>query len=469
MSFPAVTGYVASIWTALRGTLVYFAANVSTTNTSATQSLAGVCGQTMANGRDAINMNDLLNGMTQAYINLAPILTLSLPLDPQTLGFVTARIDTLQAAILALEPLPPTPSMPAATIPNGQPAIPDPGLTEWMFQFSYETPPVNLTAVNFEVQAQAAANAWTTLAMTLQTAGVAYSGSTLDAVNWMGSAAQQAANDVSNVSINPLYSLTQAWNQLIALPSCARYSENITNDPTTAASQQSSVIRYIAGQQYIQFETLQLQLEEQAPSQVQLTPVRVGDTLMDIANRVMGNFEQWYSIAQFNGLVPPFISPTGGVNVAKPGDRLYIPSATSTTTVSTQPSYTVNYLGVDLYYGPINQEMIPWGGDFETIAGYQNLAISIGRRLQTTITTLIYHNAYGSRIPPEVGQPINSATSGNIQAYAQSAILSDPRVNSITSITMTLQTSYAISIEATVLPNGYGATSVLVNEVLQPG
>jgi nucleoid-associated protein YgaU/phage baseplate assembly protein W len=468
-AFPAVTGYTNSVWTAMRGTLVYYQTNVNPSSIQDTESLAGIVADTMANGRDAINANDLYNGLTQAFVNLDPVITLPVTLDPVTYAFITSRITALQAAVLSLKTIPPTPLLPGLAIPAGNPAVPYPGLTEWMFNFSYETPPAGLTGDNFQAEAQAAATAWVTLATALQTQGIAYNGSTLNAINWMGSAAQQVANDLSNVTISDSYSATQAWNQLVALPSCTRYSENITNDPTSDASQQSAIIRYIGGQTYIQFNALQVSLQDATPANVQLTTVLIGDTLMDIAARTLGNYEQWYDIAKVNALQPPFISPTGGPNVAQPGDKLYLPTTTAPQTVTVQPSYTLNYLGVDLYYGPLNQPMLPWGGDFQTIAGYDNLSISLGRRLQTTLESLIYHNTYGSRVPPEIGQPISQSTSGYLTAYAQSALLSDPRVNSLISITTTLQANYVISINAVVLPNGYGVSSVNVNEVLQPG
>jgi phage baseplate assembly protein W len=127
-----------------------------------------------------------------------------------------------------------------------------------------------------------------------------------------------------------------------------------------------------------------------------------------------------------------------------------------------------NYLGVDIYLGPLNQPRVPWTGDYQIISGYQNLRISLGRRLQTTIGQLIYHSEFGSRIPPEVGSIGSQDVTALLVEYTKSALQSDPRVNQIVSCTVTLLGNYSVVINAVVLPNGLGQEEVTVNEVIGP-
>jgi phage baseplate assembly protein W len=124
--------------------------------------------------------------------------------------------------------------------------------------------------------------------------------------------------------------------------------------------------------------------------------------------------------------------------------------------------YENMFLGTDFFYGPINQDMLPWTGDIQTIVGNQNLAFSLGRRLQTTLGSLIYHPEFGSRIPPTIGSVTTQNTVGSIEAYGVSSLLGDQRVARVLSINATVLTSYAIRVTFTVLPQGRQISSTPV-------
>ncbi len=224
-----------------------------------------------------------------------------------------------------------------------------------------------------------------------------------------------------------------------------------------------------------------MRLRQYLPAQLRVATLLNSDTLVSFAARELGNFELWPTVAILNNLVPPYIGainspPVAGI--ALPGQKLFVPintsSASATTpsqAITTQvPTYENNYLGVDIYLGPLGQnDMTQWTGDFNLISGYQNLQNAILRRLQTTIGNLMFHPNYGSRIPPEIGNIMTSATAGYIKAYAESAILTDPRVYEVTNVTATADTTvYAVGITATVTPNGGNVSSTQINEVLQP-
>jgi hypothetical protein len=395
---------------------------------------------------------------------------LPLELDAATEAFLQNRVVAMQQSILDATALQVSPGLASFLLPKAQPVIPYPGYLEYLLNFSYETPPAGLTVANFAAQAQACATAWTTIATALQNQGVLYTGTSLNAVQQMGMAAQVTANAVANIVLTGSVNLTTAWNTLVVIPTICRAAA-IANDPTSLSAQALAIARYVTLSAIQQLNVLLTSLRSQQVSgQPRLAKVRMNDNLMDIANRELGNFEAWRNIATLNGLVPPYIANVRSPGVAIPGDQLFLPSpnGAAVAQVGTPPSYVNNYLGVDLYLGPLNQDMMAWTGDFQVISGYQNLAFSLARRLQTALTALIYHPDFGSRIPPEVGSITDQSIAGVLQAYTTSCLLSDPRVANITSVNVVMQQGTGFQITAVVLPNGLGASEVTVNEVFGP-
>jgi len=471
--------YPATIWNALKVGLAYITA-VTTANDPPTPESAAIIAMdtSLKYGVIAIEADLFYQATAANYMDLAPVPTFDITIDPATHAFMEHRIDAMQAALLSINALSqaippqllvqPVPNI-VQTLANGDPIFPDPGFVEWLVRFNYEIPPTGLTVDNFVEQAQAAATAWVTIATAMQTQGITYNGATFDTVVQMGQAAQTVADAVSNIfPLSDATDLTAAWNTLVAAPTITRLASLVSNDPTSLASQNTSVIRYTILQLLNGFNALVVALRQTSLQQVNLATVRQGDSLMDIAARELGDYSQWYQIAQINGLVPPFIGPSVAPGITAQGAQLFIPSTTDTAPIGNAPSYTINYLGVDFYYGPLNQPMVPWAGDFQMIAGYRNLAFSLGRRLQTTLGDLIYHNDFGSRVPPEVGAIASDTEAQVLSAYTESAIRTDPRVSKILAINTQVLPNYAVSITSTVLPNGIGVLSVPVNEVIGP-
>ena len=466
-----LTGYPLTIWTAIQAALAYGQTNLSTTNPQSTQSLAQALAQTLDNGSSAFAVYLFSAGTQTNYSALAQAIALPLTLDSATQAFFQNRATAMQSAILGAQALQVAPGLTAPLLAAGKPSIPYPGYLEFLLNFAYETPPTGLTVTNFAVQAQACATAWTTVATALQTQGVFYTGTSLNAVQQMGLAAQVVANAISNITLPSGLNLTAAWNTLVAAPTISRAAAITYSDPTSLGAQSIAIARYNTLLVLNQFNILLTILRNQTITQtVRLAKVRMNDNLMDIANRELGNFEEWRNIAALNGLIPPYISNTPGPGLVVPGDQLFMPTPNGGTTpqVGSPPSYTNNYLGVDVYLGPLNQPMLPWTGDFQVISGYQNLAFSLGRRLQTGLETLIYHPNFGSRIPPEVGSIDDQSISGQLQAYTASSLSSDPRVAKVTNVNVLVQQDTGFQITSTVLPNGLGQSEVTVNEVFGP-
>ena len=209
-----------------------------------------------------------------------------------------------------------------------------------------------------------------------------------------------------------------------------------------------------------------LSLRQPTTGQVNLATLRVNDTLMDVASRSLGDFEQWSAIATLNGLTPPYPSPD---NKAQAGQQVFLPGTTGTVASGTPvASYAANVLGTDYDFGPINGTQPAWTGDYQLITGLLNYARSVGRRLQTPIGTLIYHVTYGSRIPGEVGAVQSIDEAARLAAFGESAVMSDPRTASVLSATAVLQPGFLASFTAVAQPIGPGQTPVQLNETISP-
>ncbi len=466
-TFQAVTPYVASVWSCAYNSLAYANATLSTLSSSAELTLAKALAQTLRNSRDAIDANQLAVASATGYMVLGPTLAIPSGLDPTTLAYIQKRLIALQSFAIALQNLQPVPAAtPSAVLSTGNPALADPLLLEYMVNFSAESAPEGLTASNFVINAQNEADAWSSYATALQ--GKAPN-SAVDQITYMAAASQLVADSVSNVSISPNADVIAAWNGMVALPAIARYSSGDATDPTSSGSQQTAVIKYVIGQSLYNTYVLVVNLTQAVPSVVNTVTVRNNDSLMAIAARTLGDYTQWQTIAQANNLIPPYIAATSSAGVAGWGQQIYLPTSSGTPTTVPPAAYEATFLGTDFWYGSINSDMLPWTGDLLTISGNQNLAFSLGRRLQTTLGTLIFHSDFGSRIPPEVGNITTQDTAGQLGAFVQSALSSDNRVAQVLSVNVTVLASYAINIASTVLPKGLtGNYSVSVNANLNP-
>ncbi len=466
----AVPGFIGQVWNAYLASMTYFSANLDTSNPVNSLPLIQGVMQTCRNALNAIGANQYYNNGQPSYDNLSEVLTYPLIVDATTLAFVTNRLNAFQAAMQAFKPY--TLSTVVGNVSGlslGNPSVEDINLIDFWMAFNFETPPTGLTSANFSDQAQAAATAWQTVADNIVSSGISYNGTTYDSILQMGNSSQVTADEIANMYASGASvsgaNLTQSWNLLVALPSLSRYVSILINDASNLFSQQTLIIRLVMMKTMMQLNSLLMSLKAQLSSKILLATVPNGQTLMDIAARKLGNFEDWQNIAAINDLQPPYIG--NGPNLASPGSKIFLQSP-DTQAATQAPSYEKNYLGVDIYLGPMDSPMLPWMGDFNIISGYGNLQFSLARRLMTTIGSLMYNPTFGSRIPPEIGKIQSQATAGHIAAFASSAILSDPRVYQVNSQTITLNANSTISYTGDVVPNGYGSQSVNLNEVLQP-
>lgn len=473
---PPFYGYLGSVWNTLYRGLIYLQSSLETANVPADAELiAATMFVSLLNGLDAINANDYLVAWQQEIANIEGIEGLSLTLDPTTLAIFNARAAAYVAAASALAPLIPSvsafqsdPSM----MENGTPLIPDMGWLTFYQEFDFETPPAGLTTTNFVVQAQGIVTAFNNVAQAIQVVQGNNLTQAYDTATRLAETANVPAQIVAGYtsgSISDALPIANDWNQVVTLPALTADAALISTAPFSLTNQQQMTVRYIILNTLKQIGLFLLVLRSPQITQVNTTTLNVNESLMDVAARALGDFEQWQQIALLNNLLPPYVGSTSGPNIAGWGTKLILPTpGVNISAVGVAPSYSNNFLGVDLYFGPINGAMPAWTGDFQTIAGYNNLSISLGRRLQTTIGNLIYHSDFGSRIPPEVGNVQVQSEAQRIAAFGQSALLADPRVASVLSAIATLEENFAVAFKGVVQPAGFGSTPTSVNEVLSP-
>lgn len=492
-------GYVGQVWRTAYASLTWLSGIMATSDNtpSAVANPALIVYQTLRNAVDAVSAYSMANAWTAEIKALQAIQVLPLTLDDVTLNFFNARIATYVAAQAALAKLLPVanPANAASLLTMDRPAIADMGLLNFYMGFGYETPPSPLsTPVAFIAAAQAAATAWSTVATAISVLQGAVITQAHDTAIRQFNVAQMAVNTITGFistlastggeeivdddgnpivdgNGNPILDsgdFSGSWNPMVALPAVAMAGSIYNAAPYSVVNQQSGVIRYALISTFNQLAFLLLSLRQPVTGVINLGTLNNNDTLLDFAARETGDFENWMGIASENALQPPWTGP----GAADYGSQLQIPvpgSAPPTPGVA-QPTYAANVMGTDLYIGPINGVMPAWTGDFQLTTGYANLAISLGRRLQTTLGTLLYHSDFGSRIPPEVGNVQDSTTAGHIAAYGLSALLSDPRVLTVLTATATIKPGGLgeVDFNAVVQPIGQNAQAVSINQVISP-
>jgi len=453
-----------SVWNDYLSVVSFTASYIAPGNTIS-RTVISAARNTLKNGLDYVNASLLHYALHTEILNLQQgiALPVNVSLDPDVVNMVQTRINTINTVLLALDTMISVNNAPTVNlqnVANGIDGLPSIGLLEYIMTFNAETPGAMLTSANFsEVLSDQSAD-WAFYATAIQNAFPTGQGAAIEAFNRQSAIAERMSQLLLHFpEFSSLTSLQQQWNWMAVYPSIAMTGSLLSSNPTNGALQALNTLRYVINNTLTQLDTLIAAFKEQHLTVVHVVTAMSNDSLPNIANRVLGNFEQWTQIAQLNNIGPPY-------NVSA-GQQLFMPPATGANT-ETPPNYLLNYLGVDLYYGPLGSDMLPWTGDFFTISGYNNLMFALERGILTTIGTLVYHPNYGSRVPPEVGNVETPQTAAHIGAYANSAILYDPRVNSIVAWTVSMQPNNLINYAATIQPNGFNTTSVSLNLVLQP-
>lgn len=484
MSFEQpIFGYTGQVWSAAYQAMQYLQMQLaSTTNPASTESAAQATLQTLRNALAALTAQNYATAWQQEALLLGQVRALPITIGAAPLAALTARSQTYLLASLSLQSRVPQPPFgnAASVLPTGKPTIADPDLLGFYRSFALEVPPTLVDPTTLISVAQGVADDFGQVASDVQTDQGLFLTQAYDTALRVQATQQSIVNLLKKITssgfsaaafISSGYggaSPTQVlWNQLAVLPQLVMDAAFLSSTPYNLATQQNMVVRNAMLTIAQQLALFLLVLRQPTVSQVNLAAVQQGDNLMDVAARSLGDFEQWSEIAAINSLDPPYTAAQASSGVAAYGSQILLPTAgSSVSPVGAPPNYFTNFLGVDLLLGPLGQAMLPWQGDFQTISGYNNLSLSLGRRVQTALGSLIYHTNYGSLLPPEVGNVEVSYEADKIAAFGTSALLSDPRVAQVISSTATILDNGQISFVAVVQPAGFGSQPIPVNVVV---
>lgn len=462
-------GYPGRVWAVSYIALTWLAEQMAASSAPAKlEDPVEVVFATLWNGLKALSTyqaGTALAGEVQALIGVQ---VLPLTLNPVTTQFLTARVASITQASTEITALVPAINVFTVrdTLERGLPAIDDPLFLEWCMTFSGETPPAGMVLPD---DAVTAANAWLDIANSIfviqgTTPLVAY-----DAALRQYNAATTIATVLSQLQSGSFANAGPAnaatWSSVVALPTMLLDAAMISSGPASLASQQSSLIRFILMRQLQKLANLLLSFRSHHVVAPTTATLHMGESLMDLAARTTGDFENWQSVAELNSLRPPYPS-SADRSLALTGRKLFISGTGINAEVSRQPSYDVNVLGRDWDFGGINTEMPPWRGDIPMIRGFLNYARAIGRRLQTPLASLIYHRTYGCSIPAEIGAVQSVDEADKITAYGRAAINADPRTGSIKAASTVIRPGFEANFSASISPIGPGSNSVSIAEII---
>jgi phage baseplate assembly protein W len=169
--------------------------------------------------------------------------------------------------------------------------------------------------------------------------------------------------------------------------------------------------------------------------------IQTGDTLHQIARRLMGHADQWIVLAEFNKLDWPYVDTTGatyaGKKVLVVGDTLLVPSGLAGGELQRAEQADPNeiymvLLGVDMALSKTGDlEANTSTKDWKTKDGIANLQQALRHRLLTRKGELAYHPNYGSNIEAHIGHPLDETRVSLVRLEVIETLLSDPRLRSV--------------------------------------
>lgn len=467
-------GALASIQIALIETLQFYLSTITTSNVSSQQSVVAAIRQTFINGLNAINAYTYQSSLAQELILLNNLNNISLGLSSEDQELVDNRLAGVQQFVnTSYNPA----QLLTFNIDNllaGQPAFIYPDYTAYLIEFGspqlpdgIEGEPIYtfLTLDNFVDIMEEEYVAWSNVVAFLQANPTSSALTSYDAASRMMSCSADASNFVNNVlqyiDLPSSIPLNTLWNSLVALPSILRVGSLLVNNPSLLNNQIINVSKYLIITLIEEMSALLTSyISPAAAVNPSTTVLRQGESLLDVAARCYGNVEQWTTLVKLNGLVPPYVGVVRSPGVAIPGDTLYL--ASSGTNTSPVASYLKVFLGTDIDLGSLGQAMTNWTGDFTTIYGYNNYQSALQRRILTQLGTLIYHTTYGSGIPVEIGNVSTSSTALLLASDLKSAVLADPRTQSVSNLQAVSLGPTEIALQTTAIPKSdiSGGTSL---------
>lgn len=175
-----------------------------------------------------------------------------------------------------------------------------------------------------------------------------------------------------------------------------------------------------------------------APAPIPVIPNR---DLRMIAATVLGDASLWTTIAAQNDLVYPFVSWPAGGPAASPSGLIPGTVAAPGGLLTATPGASQAILD------PAGMDLDPSGGDF-LVGGIQNIVNALNRRLNTPLGYLPQHPNYGSSLNKWLGEPLTVDNALAIRGEVSRVLLSDPRVTTITAITLETDGEQSVSVNA---------------------
>lgn len=173
-----------------------------------------------------------------------------------------------------------------------------------------------------------------------------------------------------------------------------------------------------------------------------------GDSLQRIAEREMGDAALWYTLIDFNDLLPPYLVDDPALvrtGVRLTGAQMKIPTS-SAMVIHDEATDDVFGQDVRLTGGLLTADA---GGDIDIIAGVDNLKQALTVLLETDPGELVFHARYGCSARAFIGASnlaSNALVAGSI---VKQAVAADPRVRSILDAQVTVSgDSVQISVTA---------------------
>lgn len=173
-----------------------------------------------------------------------------------------------------------------------------------------------------------------------------------------------------------------------------------------------------------------------------------GETIRDIAARLLGDPGRWRILVTLNRLRSPFISVTGAPGVLSPGDRILFPRPGSAggNTVGTQNPTNNQYQGPDdpvtAAYGrdlmlkstfvggaELTDLVLSQGGDIASVQGVPNVEQALKLKFMTERGELAAHPKFGAKYP--VGKKATPTSFNELRINTLNTLTSDNRVESV--------------------------------------
>lgn len=423
---------------------------------------------TLANGVDLLDGSAISAALAQDVAGLRLIAALPIPYTTDQANAINNRITgmiVLGEALLA--PIPTVLPTAVAGLNAGGPGIPAPDYLTTFLGWNAETAPVELVSSRGLLGvASAYAGNWSAIVTGAAGFYGAFPQPALDSAVRVAQGALLTNQILSQLfaSGGPVLtdyaSLQQLWNITMALPATLASANLLRPDVSLDSSQQNMATRAFLitmAEQVAAFSLICRGWASTATTTGAASVLSVQNQgLMDIAAQNLSSFEAWGQLR--GGLNPPW-----GAGAVPPGTLIPLVSGSTALTQA-------QILGTDISIGAQNSPLPAWTGDLPIVVGIPNYRAALARRLSTSLGSLVYHQNYGSRIPPELGQVLTTGAQALITAFGRSALLGDPRTQSVISAQTAMLSGQpnAVFFSGTVQPIGPGVPPVGVSEVVSP-